>query len=485
MKMKHQRTENLAYARASGHTPYPAGAPVTHSLATVARLEKGENVIIAGRVLAVRAFKTLVFAVLGNATDRVQISFKQTELGDSGLSEFGSLVDDGDILCVEGSKYVTRSGEHTIAVASWRLMAKCLHPLPGKFKGLQDEQLRLRRRYLLTSTSLPAADIFRRRAILKRSLRTELEKNKFIEIDTPTIQLQKSGALARSFSTHHNALGITAELRIAPETWLKRALIGGYDRVYEIATCFRNEGMSTAHWPEFHMLEFYAAYWDFEQLKDFTQALLKKVVKDVVGTTSVTHQGVTLDFSGDWPAVSFRDLLLHHTQLDINDFLTTEELRAEVLRRGLLSGEDVKGLGRGNLIDSVYKKHARSSLIKPTFLIQHPLDVSPLARANDNDPNVVDRLQLVINGWEVVNAYQELADPIEQRRRLEQQAAAASGGDEEALTVDEDFLLALEYGMPPAAGWGMGIERLLALLTDQTNIKDTIMFPISRGVDHA
>ena len=464
----------------SGLNAYPDRYECTHKIGELKELEEDSTASMAGRVLSIRKFGKLVFVTIGNALDRGQISLKKNELGEDNFNLFMNSVDLGDFVGVHGNRYTTKKGEPTLGVQKWTFLSKSLRPLPDKYHGIKDSEARLKQRYLLTSTDNEVANIYVKRAKLKQVLRNFLEEHNFIEVDTPAIQIQKSGALARSFKTHHNALDIDAELRIAPETYLKRALVGGFDRVYEIATCFRNEGMSLAHWPEFHMLEFYAAYWNFEDLIVFTEKMLKYVIEAVISSNAINYQGQNIDFSGNWPRLSFRELLIEKADLDINAFPTIEELRTEIIQRKLLDEKTIANLGRGSLIDELYKKTARPSIINPTFLVGHPIELSPLARTNDDDSSIVDRFQLVVNGWEVVNAYSELADPIEQRKRFEVQAAAAQDGDENALEIDEDFLLALEHGMPPAAGWGMGIERMLALLTDSPNIKDTIMFPIHR-----
>ncbi|MBE9562580.1 MAG: lysine--tRNA ligase [Proteobacteria bacterium] len=464
----------------SGLKAYPDRYKCTHTIGELKGLEEGTTASMAGRVLSVRRFGKLMFVTIGNAINRGQISLKKNELEEDSFKLFRNSVDLGDFIGVDGKRYTTQKGEPTLGVQNWTFLSKSLRPLPDKYHGIKDSEARLKQRYLSTCTDNEVADIYIKRAKLKQVLRSFLEEHNFIEVDTPAIQIQKSGALARSFKTHHNALDIDAELRIAPETYLKRALVGGFDRVYEIATCFRNEGMSLAHWPEFHMLEFYAAYWNFEDLITFTETMLKHVIDTVVGNNKFNYQEQEIDFSGNWPRLSFRELLIDKADLDINAFPTLEELQTEIIKRNLLDAKTIANLGRGSLIDELYKKTARPSIINPTFLVGHPIELSPLARTNDNDDTIVDRFQLVINGWEVVNAYSELADPIEQRKRFEVQAAAVQGGDENALEIDEDFLLALEHGMPPAAGWGMGIERILALLTNSPNIKDTIMFPIHR-----
>jgi lysyl-tRNA synthetase class 2 len=268
-------------------------------------------------------------------------------------------------------------------------------------------------------------------------------------------------------------------MRIAPETYLKRAVVGGLDRVFEFARCFRNEGMDPSHLQDFTMLEYYCAYWNYEDNMEFTEKLVQHVLQELFGTLELTIGERTIDFSGHWPRVTFRDLLIKDAGIDINDFPDADSLRAEMKTRGHHI-EEAESLGRGNLIDQLYKLTSRPSLIEPVFVTCHPIDLSPLARRNDDDPTIADRFQLLINGWEVVNAYSELVDPIDQRARLEEQSQLKEGGDEDAMEMDEDYLEAMEYGMPPISGWGMGIDRFCALITNQDNLRDVVLFPLMR-----
>jgi lysyl-tRNA synthetase class 2 len=323
---------------------------------------------------------------------------------------------------------------------------------------------------------------FKKRIDIIRTIREFLDKNNFVEIDTPVLTNKACGALARPFITHNNALDIDVFLRIAPETYLKRAIAGGFERVYEFARSFRNEGVDASHLPDFTLLEYYAAYWNYEDNMNFTEQLFKHLLMSVCGSLTINYEGTLISFDGSWPRISFRDLILRDCGIDINLFETKDGLFAEIKNKGITFEDDVdvKKAGRGTLIDLLYKKVSRPSLVNPVFVIHHPLDLSPLARKNDANPLVVDRFQLVVNGWEVVNAYSELVDPIDQAQRFEQQAKARAQGDMDAMEVDYDFLLCMEHGMPPISGWGMGVDRIVALLTNASNLRDVILFPLMR-----
>jgi lysyl-tRNA synthetase class 2 len=320
---------------------------------------------------------------------------------------------------------------------------------------------------------------------LIKEIRRFLEDSGYVEIETPVLINKPSGALAKPFISHHNALDIDVYLRIAPETYLKRAVVGGFTKVFEFARCFRNEGIDTTHLQDFTMLECYHAYFNFRDNMKFTQKMLCHGVNKVFGTSVIKIGEREIDFSVQWPEVSFRQLILKDSGIDIDIFRTAEELRDEIGRRGITleSDADMKSLGRGNLIDLLYKKVSRPNMIEPVFLTGHPIDLSPLARANDDNTEVTDRFQLVIDGVEVINAYSELTDPREQAKRLREQAELNIGGDEDAMVMDKDYITAMEYGMPPVSGWGMGMDRLLQVLLGTQNIKDTVLFPLMRPME--
>jgi lysyl-tRNA synthetase class 2 len=311
-------------------------------------------------------------------------------------------------------------------------------------------------------------------------MRSFLESESFVEIETPILSIKASGAAARPFISHHNALDMEVFLRIAPETYLKRAVVGSFDKVFEFARCFRNEGMDPSHLQDFTMLEYYCAYWNYADNMRFTERLVQRALQDALGGTKVAIRGDEIEFGGTWPRVTFRELILNDTGIDLEKHPDAESLRAAVKSRGVELAPEALTMGRGNLIDELYKKVSRPRLKGPVFLCEHPIDLSPLARRNDSNPAVADRFQVVVKGWEIVNAYSELVDPVDQRKRFEDQAALRAKGDEEAMDMDEDYLLAMEHGMPPISGWGMGIDRFCALLTNVDNLRDVVLFPLMK-----
>jgi len=358
------------------------------------------------------------------------------------------------------------------------LLSKGLRPLPEKFHGLQDPEMKARFRFLDLIMNEDTRKRFEVRHKVIHFIRTFLVENNFVEVETPVLQSISSGASARPFVTHHNALDIPLYLRIAPETYLKRLIAGGYDKVFELAKCFRNEGIDPSHLQEFTMLEFYAAYWNYRDNMRFIQSLIQNMLQKVLGTQVIEYQGQKLDFSGEWKEYTYRELVLEYSGIDLDEVRTLEDLRAAIKAKNLTTDVPLeKYVGYGSLVDALYKKVCRPHLIQPCFLTKHPEELVPLARKADEDPRKLDLFQVLVNGWEIVKAYSELVDPVEQRRRLEEQAELAQKGDEEAMAMEEDFILAMEYGMPPISGLGLGIERIVALLTDSVNIRDVIFFP--------
>ncbi|MFW6244941.1 MAG: lysine--tRNA ligase [Fibrobacterota bacterium] len=468
--------------REAGQHPYAQRFEKTHSLENALELpDDTAGVKVAGRVLSLRYFGKLAFGHLYDIDGKLQFALQKTKLGET-FAQFKNLVDIGDFVGIEGKMMTTKKGEKTIDVESFTFLSKSLRPLPEKFHGLTDPELRLRRRYLDLIMSEESRERFKMRTRIIRTIRNFLDDNDFTEIDTPVLTNKATGALARPFVTHNNALDIDVYLRIAPETYLKRAIAGGFNRVYEFARSFRNEGVDASHLPDFTLLEYYVAYWNYEDNMDFTEKLLKHLLQEVTGGLEITYEDTKINFDGEWPRVSFRDLILKDCGIDIDKYATKEELQKEIDRQGITFETDVNvgKAGRGTLIDLLYKKVSRPKLVDPVFITHHPLDLSPLARSNDENPSVVDRFQLVVNGWEVVNAYSELVDPVDQAARFRQQAEARAHGDTETMDIDKDFLLCMEYGMPPISGWGMGIDRIIALLTNAGTLRDVVLFPLLR-----
>jgi len=484
------RKQKLSYLRQAGLNPYPERFEKQHDIADIlmkadpTKLPAADKIetsafsfVTAGRIMTIRKHGKLMFMHLTDSTARIQIAFSHDLLG--GQFDLLSNFDLGDYIGIEGKLFLTHKGEITLMVSEFLFLGKALRPLPEKFHGLKDQETIYRQRYLDMLTNDEVKKKFKLRREVIQYIRQYLITNNFVEVETPVLSNTASGALAKPFVTHHNALDIDLYLRIAPETYLKRLIVGGYERVFEFARCFRNEGIDPSHLQEFTILEYYAAYWNWEDNLEFTEQLIGSLIQHIFGTYILELFGQEVDWKPPYPVITMRDLILEHSGIDIDTCRTVESLKLKILKLGI-EIEEIDNLGYGNLVDSLYKKVARTKLIKPTFLIKHPIELSPLARANDEDPTVADRFQLVVNGWEIVNAYSELVDPIEQRIRLSEQSKLKAAGDEEAMMMDEEYIKAMEHGLPPVSGWGMGIDRLLALLTSSDNLKETVYFPLMR-----
>ncbi|MFJ8260331.1 lysine--tRNA ligase [Rummeliibacillus sp. NPDC094406] len=476
------RIEKLETLRSQGVPVYPDRFPTNYELYESSLLEDGTSEVrIAGRIMGIRQFSKFSFITISDIQGHLQLLLKKDEVGEKAYNDFINFFDIGDFIGVEGNMYTTKTNEKTLRIENYILLGKALHTLPDKWHGLSNIDTRYRQRYLDLMMTKETQVRMLMRTKLVRAVRRFLEEKDFLEVETPVLQHTSSGALARPFRTYHNSLETELNLRIAPETYLKRLIVGGFTKVFEFAKCFRNEGISPQHLQEFTMVEGYAAYWNYEDTMALMREMILYVLKQTFNTTVINIQGQTIDFSLEWNVVSFRDLILKDTGIDIDLYPDVKDLYEETKRKNIyLEQENIETLGRGNFIDLLYKKMCRPQLIEPTFLIKHPIDLSPLARADDDNPAITDRFQLVVNGAEIINAYSELVDPIEQRRRLEEQAILKSGGDLEAMEMDEDYLLGMEYGMPPISGWGFGIERLLMVLTDSDTIKDCVLFPLTK-----
>ena len=466
--------------------PYPDHFVRTHEISDARLLEDGTpDVRVAGRIVLMRKMGKMAFLTIQDIKGRIQISIKIDMVGEEAYDFFKKYIDIGDFIGVCGEVFTTHTGEKTIRAASYEFLGKALKPLPEKFHGLTDTEAIYRYRYLDLITSEESRNKFLFRSKFIKKLRDYLDNEGYIEIETPILNNKASGATAKPFITHHNALDIDLYLRIAPETYLKRAVVGGFTKVFEIARCFRNEGMDTTHLQDFTMIEGYGAYLNYKDNMQFLQKMLQSIILDLFGTLEIKVGDKVVDLSGTWPAVSFRDLILKYSNIDIKVCNTKESLlnRIKEDKIEIDSETPLENLGYGNLVDQLYKKVARPNIIGPIYLTEHPIDLSPLARANDDDKTITDRFQLVINGAEIINAYSELVDPIDQEQRLLKQAALKANGDEEAMPMDYDYIEAMEYGMPPISGWGMGLDRLIQLLTSSENIKDVVMFPLMKPKD--
>ncbi len=477
------RIKKLEEIRAQGVNPYKDRFVRTHTLAEAKSQNLGTNDIrIAGRILTIRIFGRLIFATLKDFSGKTQIALQEKVVGKDQFAFFKKYIDIGDFIGAEGTIFKTKTGEITLDVGNYRLLSKTLRPLPEKFHGLTDRESLYRQRYLDLIMNEETTERFKKRTAIIRSLRTFLDAEGFVEVETPILQTKPSGAIANPFVTHHNALGLDLYLRIAPETYLKRCIAGGFERVYEFARSFRNEGLDPSHLQDFTLFEYYVAYWNYEDNMRFTQRLIKRVLNEVNGSLKLRFGEKTFDFRGDWERLTLRELILRDTGIDYEEHEDSAHLRKAIEKRGI-DIQDMKKMGFGSLIDNLYKKVSRQNIAGPLFIIHHPIALSPLARRNDDQETVTDRFQLVINGLEIVNAYSELVDPIDQRNRFEQQVSLRKKGDTETMVMDEDFLIAMEHGMPPISGWGMGLDRFVCLLTNQENLRDVILFPLMKPQD--
>lgn len=474
------RLEKLAKLREKGIDPFPAESARTDTGAYLIEkfdkfLQNKKSVTLAGRLMAKRTFGGLTFGVIRDMSGEMQVLWKKDHIGDEAYDDL-ELLDIGDIIQTTGTAMLTQKGEKTLLLDSFTMLAKSLRPLPDKWHGITDQETRYRQRYLDLLMNSEVKQRFLIRHGLVQGIRNFLIARDYIEVDTPALQPLAGGALATPFKTFYEAIDAEVYLRIAPELYLKRLVVGGFERVFEFARVFRNEGVSTQHLQDFTMLEFYEAYATYEDLMEMTEEMLVKVITDVLGTTKFTFGEKTIDIAGPWPRKSFRDLILEYTEIDIDDHATADSLQAAIRSKGIkLSYAGTAG--RGKLIDELYKETVRPKLVDPLFLIDHPLDLSPLAKKKTDDPNKVQRFQLVIAGMEMLNAFSELNDPIDQKERFDQQARLKGEGDAEAHSADDEFVKALEYGMPPTAGWGMGVDRLVALVTNTDTIREAVLFP--------
>ena len=488
------RRENLRRVQALGLPAPPVRFPVTATVSEIAQRFGGEtgerlesspvSVVTAGRVLALRTAGKAGFLDLSDGRARLQVYLRRDAVGESVFEMYRAL-DLGDWVGVEGELFRTRTGELSVKAKSMTFLAKCFRPLPEKWHGLKDVEQRYRQRYVDLAVNPESREVFERRAAIVRFLRRFLDERGFLEVETPMMQPIAGGALARPFVTHHNALDLDLYLRIAPELYLKRLVVGGMPRVYEINRNFRNEGISTQHNPEFTMLEFYQAYASAEDLMRLSEELFSSVAREVVGSPATPWGAEVIDWTPPFRRLTMREAVVEFSRddprggLSLEDLASEEALLAGAARLGVEKPERFRGQ-RGKLLAELFEAVGESRLIQPTFLYEFPTEISPLSRPKAGEPDWADRFELYAGGMEIANGFSELNDPVEQAQRFRRQMERRAQGDLEAAPYDEDYVEALEYGMPPTAGEGVGIDRLTMLLTDRRSIRDVILFPLLR-----
>lgn len=475
------RKKKIEELREMGQIPYKDKFERTCTIEE-AREKVGEHVKVAGRIIFKRVMGKFGFIQIRDIHAKIQVSVGRNELDEEAYNFYKKYVDIADFVGVEGEVYLTQTGEVTVKAEKVILLSKTLRPLPEKFHGLTDAETIYRQRYLDLITNEDSRKVFLARSKASSFVRRFLEENGFIEVETPILQVNVSGASAKPFFTHHNALDLDCNLRIATETWLKMAIAGGFDRVFELGKDFRNEGMDPTHLQEFTQVEWYASYWDFEDNIAFFKKFIKELMLEVIGTTKITVAGNEIDFGDEnWERINFVEKLRELLGFDFLEITDVDELIAKVVETGLFTFNDLDGYKSCRaVIDYVYKRLIREKIVGPTILYNYPASLKTLARRNDNDNRITDVFQVVVNGAEILNAYSELVDPIEQRKALEDQLKDKANGDDEAMDVDEAFLLAMEHGMPPMSGLGFGIDRFIMMIFDLPNIRDTVLFPIMK-----
>ena len=443
-------------------------------------LEDGKSVSVCGRIISYRDFGKFGFMKLYDINGTLQISISKNEFGEE-YNKLKKILDVGDFIGVKGTIYTTKTGQKTVKSDDITLLSKSLRPLAEKFHGITDPEVIAKQRYLEIISNENSRDVFKKRIIILKSIREYLQNNGFVELETPILQNIACGANARPFITHHNTLNEDFYLRIAPELYLKKAVAAGFDKVFEIGKNFRNEGMDSSHLQEFTMIEWYAAYWDYLKNMDFSCELLKKLVETINGDLKLDYQGINLDFS-KFDKVSYIEEISNFLNRNILDFDDVNEVKSLLKSNNIFTEQELNNANSmTSIIDLIFKRKIRPYIIQPTIMYDYPSYMVPLARPNDKDPRVLDMFQIIVNSWELAKCYSELVNPIKQREEFEKQMRDKLTGDEEAMELDESFLLAMEHGMPPMSGLGMGIDRLVALLTNNPSLRDVVLFPQTRN----
>ena len=462
--------------------PYPDKYDLTHTISEARELPDGtENVSIAGRIGFMRKMGKLSFVKIKNIEDAIQLKIEADKIGEEAYEEFKKIYDAGDFVGAKGTIITTQTGEKSLEVEELTFLGKALRPLPEKFHGLQDTEIKYRERYVDLIMNQDSRELFLGRSKFYYFLRNFMHDNGFLEVETPIVQTAVSGASAKPFYTHHNALDIDCNLRIAPECYLKECNAAGYDRVYEVAKCFRNEGMDPQHLQEFTQIEWYASYWNFEDNIKFFQDFMRQTAMYLKGTTEITVGEQTIDLGKEWNRVNYVEELTNQLGFDFLSIEDPEELRTKIIDTGKFTKSDLEECSStAQLIDFCYKRLVRANIFEPTIMWNYPAVLKPLARRNDNDDKVVDVFQVIIAGAEICNAYSELVNPEIQRSNFEDQLKQKAQGDDETMDLDEDYLKAMEQGMPPISGLGVGIDRLMMLLYNAQSVRDVVLFPMMK-----
>ncbi len=475
-RLRQQRQEKYRELKQDPPENYGEKYDISHKAADIRNNFEslaGTETALAGRLMAVRVHGKATFADIQDVSGKIQLYFQYDKLGEEDYEAFQDL-DIGDIVGLRGEVFKTNRGEVSINVSSYQLLTKALRPLPEKFHGLKDKDLRYRQRYVDLIVNSEVQDTFKTRSKIIRYFRRVLEEKGFLEVETPMMHPVPGGATARPFITHHNTLDLDLYLRIAPELYLKRLIVGGLEKVFELNRCFRNEGMSYKHNPEFTMMELYQAHTDYEDMMDLTEEIISGAAREVLGSEVIEYEGEEIDLSPPWNRITMKEAVKKYTGFDYQDYSSDSAARKAARDKGLEIDDDAT---RGQVLNEFFEQRVEDNLIDPTFVLDYPLEVSPLAQKKEDDPGFTYRFEGFIYTREIANAFTELNDPEEQRERFEKQV---EDQDDEDQKVDEDFIRALEYGMPPTGGLGIGIDRLIMLLTDSSSIRDVILFPTMR-----
>ena len=481
------RLEKLQKLKENGYEVYPDKYERTHTLAGAKKLEMDMNVKVCGRIMMIRHIGRLIFVKLQDWSGHLQIVLEENTVGKESFKDFVKLIDLGDFVGAEGKMFTTKHGEISVLVSQWTFLGKGLHPLPSKWHGLEDKETCYRERYLDLIMNEDTKNRFKFRSEFIKEIRKFYWENNFVEVETPTLTHTATGANAKPYVTHNNALDIDIYLRISQELPHKMLITGGYDRLFEIGKAFRNEGIDPSHLPEHTHFEHYVAYWNYKDNMKFTEELFdhlfstldflpndrKIQIKDKEGKEQI------VDFSTPFKRVSFVEIIEKETGVNVMKIKDEKEMKS-ILKSKKIKIDDIDKMSLATIIDHFYKKMVRPNLIQPTFVYDYPKFMQPLARVNNENKDIVDQFQLVINGWEIVKAYSELVDPIDQAERFKEQLAVKASGDEEAMEGDDEYIKCMEYGMPPISGWGMGLDRIITLFTQQENLRDCVLFPLMR-----